>query len=176
MKLHLGCGKRYIEGYVHIDAISYDHVDHVSSIESLPFIEDNTVDVIYACHVVEHFKRRQVKAVLSEWRRVLKPSGTLRLSVPDFESICNVYTQTKNLNLVIGPLFGNQNYLYNIHYNTFDFTTLYNLLKEVGFNDITKYNPFKTEHSHVDDYSMAYIPHMDFKEGTCISLNVEAIK
>src|SRR5438105_10345839 len=53
MKLHLGCGKRYIPGYVHIDAVDFPHVDHVSSIDRLSFIGDNSVDVIYNCHVLE---------------------------------------------------------------------------------------------------------------------------
>lgn len=176
MKLHLGCGKKYIEGYVHIDTIPYDHIDHVASIESLPFIEDNSADIIYACHVLEHFKRKQTLSVLKEWYRVIKPGGVLRVSVPDFESICDVYQKNKNLNQVIGPLFGNQNYLYNIHYNIFDFNSLTQVLKEARFTNIIRYDPFKTEHSGVDDYSMAYIPHMDFKNGTCISLNIEANK
>ena len=30
MKLHLGCGRRHIDGYVHIDVVDYPHVDHVS--------------------------------------------------------------------------------------------------------------------------------------------------
>ena len=34
MKLHLGCGKRYIPGYVHVDAVDYPHVDQVSSIDN----------------------------------------------------------------------------------------------------------------------------------------------
>lgn len=176
MKLHLGCGKKFIPGYVHIDIIPYDHIDHVSSIDNLSFIKNNSVDVIYTCHVLEHFKRNQTKKVLEEWFRVLKPSGTLRLAVPDFESISEVYTKTKDLSLVIGPLFGGQDYLYNIHYNIFDFKYLYNLLGDVGFSNIRRYDPFSTEHSSVDDYSMAYIPHMDFENGTCISLNVEATK
>jgi predicted SAM-dependent methyltransferase len=176
MKLHLGCGRKFIQGYVHIDIVPYDHIDHVSSIDNLSFIETDSVDVIYTCHVLEHFKRNQTKVVLDEWFRVLKPNGTLRLAVPDFESICNVYQDKKDLNLIIGPLFGKQNYLYNIHYNIFDFKTLSKLLSDVGFKNIERYDPFFTEHSNVDDFSMAYIPHMDFKNGTCISLNIEAKK
>jgi predicted SAM-dependent methyltransferase len=124
MKLHLGCGSKFIPGYTHIDIIPYEHIDHVSSIDSLSFIQNDSVEVIYNCHVLEHFKRQQTKSVLTEWFRILKPRGVLRISVPDFESICKVYQETKNLNLVIGPLFGGQTYLYNIHYNIFDFQSL----------------------------------------------------
>lgn len=177
MKLHLGCGKRYIPGFVHIDVIEYPHIDHVSSIDTLSFIEDDTVDLIYNCHVLEHFKRRDTARVLTEWKRVLKPGGVLRTSVPDFASLCEVYQQhgTK-LELVIGALFGRQDYLYNIHYNVFDYPTLSRILEEVGFEQVRRYDWRETEHAHIDDYSQAYIPHMDKEHGILISLNVECIK
>ena len=105
MKLHLGCGKRFIPGFVHIDAVDYPHVDHVATIDNLSFIQTDSVDLVYNCHVLEHFKRRDVERVLREWLRVLKPGGILRVSVPDFASLCEVYQRENNLNLVIGALF-----------------------------------------------------------------------
>ncbi|MDR1911434.1 MAG: methyltransferase domain-containing protein [Helicobacteraceae bacterium] len=133
MKLHLGCGKRYIQGFTHIDAVDYPHVDHVSQIDVLPYIADNSVDLIYACHVLEHFKRSDVARVLTEWKRVLKPNGILRLAAPNFAAVCEVYQKYGRLDLVIGLIFGRQDYLYNIHYNLFDYPSLVKLLKEVGF-------------------------------------------
>lgn len=176
MKIHLGCGKRYIPGFVHIDVVDYPHVDHVASIDSLPFIQDNSVDLIYNCHVLEHFKRRDVRRVLQEWKRVLRPGGILRTSVPDFEKICQVYQKYRRIDLVIGPLFGRQDYLYNIHYNVFDFESLKTDLEYVGFVNVRRYDWRETEHANVDDYSQAYIPHMDKEEGILISLNVECNK
>jgi len=176
MKLHLGCGGKYILGFVHIDVMQFDHIDHVSSIDSLPFIQDNSVDLIYNCHVLEHFKRADVKRVLLEWKRVLKPDGILRTSVPDFESLARIYTNTNDLELIIGALFGRQNYLYNIHYNVFDYQYFSKILSEVGFVDVRKYDWRETEHAHIDDYSQAYIPHMDKQNGMQVSLNVEAKK
>lgn len=176
MKLHLGCGKRFIPGFVHIDVVPFKHIDHVSSIDNLSFIENESVDIIYNCHVLEHFKRKSVLSVLSEWFRVLKPGGILRVSVPDFRALAEVYLEHKDIDLIIGPLFGRQDYLYNIHYNTFDFESLSSLLKTAGFDRVYRYDWRDTEHSGVDDYSKAYIPHMDFDNGKLISLNVEAIK
>lgn len=177
MKLHLGCGKRHIPGFVHIDAIDYPHIDHVATIDNLSFVGDSTVDLIYNCHVLEHFKRREIAKVLTEWKRVLKPGGILRISVPDFASLCEVYQRHGNkLELVIGALFGRQDYLYNIHYNVFDFPTLSKALEDVGFEQVRRYDWRQTEHAAVDDYSQAYIPHMDKDHGIQISLNVECVK
>lgn len=176
MKLHLGCGKRHIPGFMHIDAIDYPHVDHVSTIDNLSFIAENSVDLIYNCHVLEHFKRRDVPKVLSEWYRVLKPGGTLRTSVPDFDSLCSLYQKNKRIEEVIGPLFGRQDYLYNIHYNVFDCMSLTKALENAGFESIHRYNWRDTEHAHIDDYSQAYFPHMDKESGMLLSLNIECKK
>ena len=176
MKLHLGCGKRYIDGFVHIDAVDYPHIDHVATIDNLSFIPDDSIDLIYTCHVLEHFKRKEVERVLREWYRTIKPGGTLRVSVPDFSKLCEVYKNEGKLDLVIGALFGRQDYLYNIHYNVFDYSSLSRLLSFSGFEAIKVYDWKKTEHSHVDDYSQAYIPHMDKENGILISLNIECKK
>jgi predicted SAM-dependent methyltransferase len=176
MKLHLGCGNRYIPGFFHIDGFDAPHIDHVCSIENLSFIESNSIELIYSSHVLEHFKRARLPDVLKEWNRILKPGGILRIAVPDFEGIVRVYQKYQDLNLIIGPLYGGQNYLYNIHYNVFDFITLKDYLISSGFDDIKRFDWRKTEHSHIDDFSQAYIPHMDKENGILISLNVESTK
>lgn len=175
MRLHLGCGKRHIPGWIHIDAVEFPHIDHVAQIDSLPFIADKSVDMIYACHVLEHFKRKDVDRVLREWRRVLCRGAILRLSVPDFGAICDVYHEHKDLSQVVGLLFGRQDYLYNIHYSAWDYNTLHGALTDAGFSYAREWDCHNVEHSMVDDYSKAYIPHMD-TTGTLMSLNIEAVK
>jgi len=174
MKIHLGCGNKFIPGFVHVDAIPFEHVQHVSSVDNLSFISDNSVDLIYTCHVLEHFRLKQVPDVLKEWNRVLVSGGTLRLAVPNFASICKLYQETSDLSLCLGPLYGRQDYLYNFHYTVFDFTSLKTLLVEAGFTNVRSYDWTKTEHAHIFDYSQAYRPHMDFANGIQMSLNVEA--
>ena len=49
-------------------------------------------------------------------------------------------------------------------------------LNLVGFKDIKRYDWRLTEHSNVDDFSQAYLPHMEKSNGKLMSLNVEAIK
>lgn len=176
MKLHLGCGKRHLPGFVHIDAVEYPHVDHVATIDNLSFIPDDSIELIYNCHVLEHFKRKEVGRVLTEWRRVLQPGGVLRVSVPNFSVLCDIYQRYGKLDMVIGALFGRGDYLYNIHYNVFDFDSLADALKQAGFTNVRHYDWRKTEHAAVDDYSQAYIPHMDKEHGIQISLNVECDK
>lgn len=176
MKLHLGCGKRHIPGFVHVDAIPFPHVDYVRDVTDLSCFETDSCDLIYACHLVEHFPRNGVDEVLKEWQRVLRPGGVLRIAVPDLEATCEVYSQTKNLALVIGPLYGRQDHPHNFHYNVFDFATAKRVLEGIGFVDVRLWDWRKTEHAEIDDLSQAYIPHMDKENGRLISLNVECTK
>ena len=176
IKLHLGCGKRYIPGFIHIDVRKFSHVDYLASVDKLDMFKDNSADLIYACHLLDHFGRNQVEGVLREWHRVLKPGGILRLAVSDFEKLVEVYLKYKNLKLILGPLVGRQDYPENTHYIAFDYNTLTELLKKVGFKNIHRYDWRKTIHKDYDDLSQAYIPHMDKKRGILISLNIEAVK
>jgi len=175
MKLHLGCGERYIPGFYHVDAVARPHVDHIGEIDKLP-MSSGSVDLIYCCHALEHFLRPQTASVLGEWHRVLKPGGVLRIATVDFSAVCKVFQKYNNIDLVIGPLYGRQNYLYNFHRNCFTFESLSKFLRDACFGEIRLWDWRKTEHAGVDDYSQAYIPHMDKENGIHISLNVEAVK
>ena len=108
MKLHLGCGKRYLKGYTHIDIDQHSHIDFYSTVEKLPMIKSNSVEVIYSCGVLEYFDLEEVDLVLQEWNRTLKSGGILRTSVPNFESIIKVYLKNKDIlsEGILGPLFG----------------------------------------------------------------------
>lgn len=178
MILHLGCGSRHIDlpGWVHIDAIPHPHIDLCHPVDTLPMYQDGSVDGIYACHIVEHFMRVEVKRVLREWYRVMKVGAFLRIPVPNFTALLSVYEATGSLGTIIGPLFGRQDYLYNFHYMVYDLKTLGGVLRECGFRDVREYDWRKTDHAHVDDYSQAYFPHMDKDNGTLLSLNIEATK
>ena len=182
LQLHLGCGKRYIPGFVHVDLTNHPHVDYCHDVHTLPMFDDNLADLIYACHIVENFDRIEVLDVLCEWRRVLKSGGVLRLAVPDFAAIVQVYRQYGDLSLVHGPLYGRwviktdtgERVVY--HRTTYDFDALRVVLESAGFQNVHRYDWRETIHKNYDDYSQAYIPHMDKEHGILISLNLEAEK
>lgn len=174
VKLHLGCGNVRLPGFTGVDIRPLPGVT-VCPVDRLDPFLDNTADLIYASHVLEHFRRRDTQRVLREWYRVLKVGGTLRLSVPDFDACVEAY-DGKNLALLLGHLVGGQEYPENIHYMIFDFAYLSALLSEVGFRCIRRYNWRETEHASYDDKSQGYYPHMEKQHGILMSLNVECNK
>ncbi len=176
INLNIGCGNKSLPGFIQVDIRRLPNVDYITSADKLDMFANGSVDLIYASHLLEHFGRHQVEGVLKEWYRVLKPSGVLRLAVPDFEKVVEVYLKTKDLNSLLGLLMGGQDYTENIHYMVFDFQSLSELLGKVGFKDIHRYDWRQTIHKEYDDFSQAYLPHMDKEHGTLVSLNVEAEK
>ena len=178
IKLHLACGKIHIPGFVHIDLSPMEHVDCRADIRHLDMFDSNSVDLIYASHVLEHFNRWEFRDVLREWYRVLKIGARLRLSVPDFEAYVELYNkQSFRLEELLACFCGGQNDELNYHNMVFDKEFLSEvLIKDIGFARTYLWDWRYTEHSHIDDFSQAYLPHMLKKHGKLMSLNLEAEK
>lgn len=182
MKLHLGCWHRYIPGFIHIDLCDLPHIDYKTSVDRLTMIEDNSVELIYCSHVFEYFDPTYAPTVLTEWHRVLKNGGILRLSVPDFGQLIKIYETSKDIRKILGPLFGrmevdkgNEKELI-FHKVVYDEVSLKALLQSAGFDKVEKWDWRQTEHSMIDDHSQAYYPHMEKETGIQVSLNIQAQK
>lgn len=181
IQLHLGCGKRILPGFLHVDLDNYPHIDLASNVADLSVIPDASVDLIYACHVLEYFDFLEVEAVLKEWCRVLKKGAVLRVSVPDFDKVIEVYQKYDDMKLLYGFLYGRYAQAESDHepiYHRMIFThkTLKENLLKAGFESMQPYDWKETIHKDYDDYSQAYIPHMQKNSGLMMSLNVEALK
>jgi predicted SAM-dependent methyltransferase len=174
VKLHLGCGRRYLPGFYHIDALAYSHVDMVADIAELK-LPDESADEIYLCHVLEHFPRQSILPLLRNFYRILKQEGCLRISVPDFKA-CVEHYNGHNLHELLGLLVGGQRKdQYDFHSMIFDFELLKLFLENSGFQDISIYSAEEFLPKDFDDYSKAYLPHRD-PTGRLMSLNVRATK
>lgn len=83
IKLNLGAGPCVIPGWDNLDKFPQaPGTIQCDVLEGLPY-EDNSVDLIYASHLLEHFNIVAGIEFLRECRRVLKPGGIIRISVPD---------------------------------------------------------------------------------------------
>jgi hypothetical protein len=109
----------------------------------------------------------------------LKKNGILRLALPNFEIYSKLYSNNQiTLDQCIGPLYGKWKMNKNetiYHKTAYDFNSLKNILELCGFKNIRYWDWRTLEHNMFDDYSQAYIPHMD-KNGQLMSLNIECDK
>ncbi len=168
--LHIGCGDNILpKPFENLDVRSKKNLDHKGPAFPLKF-KDGEFDLVYASHVLEHFKRKDVLKVLKEWVRVLKPGGILRISVPSLNNIIKIYGKKKNLDDVIGPLMGGQTYKQNFHYNIFDFKNLKSYLSQAGCEAVHTWDYRRTIHSKYWDFSQATTNEIP------ISLNLEGRK
>jgi hypothetical protein len=129
LKLNLGSGDTPLPGYVNVDRKTGGEVYPLAG------YADGSVDEIRASHVLEHFSHRDVFAVLTEWTRVLKFGGTLKLAVPDLEWIARNYLDGKPVN-VQGYLMGGHTDGDDRHGCTFDHECLSEMLRKLGYRDL----------------------------------------
>ena len=95
MKLHLGCGKNYKNGYINIDQYDSTVADELGSIINLGF-KDNSIDIIEAYHILEHLGYYPSIFGLYEWFRVLKPNGKLIIEIPHLERTFQKFLEGDN--------------------------------------------------------------------------------
>lgn len=90
-RLHWGCGPHTPFGWVNSDIAAGPGVDVVADVrQGLPFPADH-FDYIVSIHVLPELAYRELDPALVELRRVLKPGGVLRLSLPDLDLAINAY-------------------------------------------------------------------------------------
>jgi SAM-dependent methyltransferase len=81
--LELGCGRIKHPNAVGIDRIPLPGVDVVHDLNAYPYpLEDNTFDVVYAIHVIEHLD--SVLAVMEEIYRITRPNGRVIVITPHY--------------------------------------------------------------------------------------------
>ena len=98
MMLNFACGSRIHKDFENIDFYPIDkNVKKVNLLKTLPY-KDNTFDIAYSSHFLEHLDKDNAKKILKEIKRVLKNDGILRLVVPDLENIAREYIRLMDCN------------------------------------------------------------------------------
>jgi predicted SAM-dependent methyltransferase len=188
IKLNLGCYGKHFPGFVNVDIRKDANPDVVDNAFTLEKFKDNSVDLIYCSHMLEHLNFKEADLAIKRWYDVLKKDGILRLAVPDVQATFAHYFYWGDLKLLYSNLWGSQRHEFDYHKSGYDEKTLTEKLKEFGFKNIKKWEWQNTfPHNYIDDYSQAYYP--DFCKvnklsngkvvdlgGKLMSLNIEATK
>jgi SAM-dependent methyltransferase len=119
VKLNLGCGNEILDGYINIDRYNNTgNVDLSCDLGALPF-PDGSVDEIYTSHVFEHIEINDIYGVMSEWRRVLRDKGRLKMYLPNLEHEVRVWLDTPDDRkwFEVHRIFGSQSHPGNTHFS-----------------------------------------------------------
>jgi hypothetical protein len=144
LKLHLGCGERYLEGYRNIDFPPSEHtvqtgtrVDEYSDIRELVYPRESVAEVRLH-HVFEHFTRPVALALLTAWNAWLEPGGTLRIEVPDFDRtarrVLSPLTSEKQRGVALRHIFGSQEAPWALHLEGWSRRRLERVANAFGFD------------------------------------------
>lgn len=174
VRLNLGgAGEGFLNGRIHgfltMDLRDGPDTDIVGDCSDLNRFSDRSVEAVYASNILEHFSLQRTGEVLKEWQRVLRPGGSLFISVPDFDATVKLY-QKIGLTLWINyHLMGDQKHPLNYHYSLFNFSSLAKQLIDAGFSDVKrhKFFEFAEKDGSRNVNTITYEP---------ISVNVEAVK
>ncbi len=128
LRLNLGGGQFKLDGFT--------TVDRKVGTEVYPLTyPDDSVEEIVASHILEHFGHREVRSVLTDWVRALKPGGKIRIAVPDFEEVAGLYLKGAPVN-VQGYVMGGHNDSDDRHGCIFDRESLLEEMVSVGLERI----------------------------------------
>ncbi len=140
LKVHLGSGPINIQGWINVDARDYEHVHLVSNGFELGEFADGAISEIYLCHVLEHFSFEESKALLKSLKVKLRPGGVIRISVPSFDRLIEVYKVSGfDITKVQFALMGGQDYQYNFHKSLYNLKSLRQLLENCGYSNVLEW-------------------------------------
>lgn len=146
MRLHLGCGERYLRGYVNIDFPPGEHTLQTASpadvhadITRLAY-PAGSVDEIRLHHVFEHFDRPTALRLLIDWYEWLKEGGALIVETPDLEECARRFSSRRRRRerfLVVRHLFGSHEARWAVHADGWYEEKFRLVLGSLGFGELS---------------------------------------
>lgn len=110
--------------------------DVVCDVRKLP-VPDETFDIVFSSHVLEHFAWGKVQTILKEWSRVLKTGGELRLVLPNLRHVAQRLLDDNIIPTDLWVIYGEQDYPKNFHAAGFTPNILKTLVESLGiYEDI----------------------------------------
>lgn len=85
-RIEFGCGPNLTDGFVGCDIRWFPGVKYVCDAWKIcSYVNYGVVEEIYSRHFLEHLTFHQAELTIQCWTKILKPSGTLRICVPDID-------------------------------------------------------------------------------------------
>lgn len=169
MRVNLGCGPQVVKDWTNVDyalgawickfplfryfnnkvklfnTVWDDDIQLHDLTQKFPW-DDNTVEVVYSSHTLEHFSKEDGLIFLKECHRVLRKGGIIRIVVPDLKSVIEQYEngqiRADDFVQTLGVLYTKKNnyiknklapYIQFPHRCMYDTPALLSIMNEIGF-------------------------------------------
>jgi len=119
-------------------------VDIVRDLKDLSQFKPNSIEEIYASHVLEHTTKKNCLEVLKYINRILIPGGKFYISVPNMDVLCALFINPKatyNVKFsLMRMMFGGQIDDYDYHYFGWNYDFMAQYLTQANFTNFKKVN------------------------------------
>lgn len=140
MKINLGCGPNYLEGWTNTDLRNDAgfRVDQDWDFKNQIPLPDSSVDFILAWHILEHAGLHERDGMVRDWYRVLKIGGKLAIAVPDIVDLYERYKKHEfDWYILMVNIYGPWNgFIGDLHRWGYNRDELSRVLKEAGFGRV----------------------------------------
>ena len=165
VKLNIGCGTDYKDGWINIDNNSDNNIEKLDLNwdlrTPLPF-HDDSIDFIFNEHFIEHLSVEESKNAIKDFMRTLKPGGVLRIAMPDLEAVVQMYNDPEWENKPFIRRFNlefvktraemlNMNFSWWGHKWLYDWEELDRRLKDLGCNNVKKCKLGQSKHKELQN-------------------------
>lgn len=163
-KLHLGAGDNILDGWINTDIVTeFNNTQYLDVTQQFPF-PDNSMEVVFSEHLIEHLEVIDAEKMLCECFRVLDKSGVLRIATPNLSALTVLFNSNIELTSIqqeyldwitkkyiwdpseyhifsSAPCYVLNNAMRNWgHKFLYDYDTLRDILIKNGFRNIVKCN------------------------------------
>ena len=149
---NLGAGPRYLDGYCNADFFTFNflrtllgkpqqHTDWEVDLRYRLNCNNDFFEGVLIEHTLEHLAAKDALNLMKEMRRIIRPGGRLRVSVPDLRKYIQFYNgelpHGKFYNWAETPSEAIWSLAYNFgHHSIYDYHLMEKLLKRAGFSNV----------------------------------------
>lgn len=199
-KLHIGCGDNILEGWLNTDIEPTYGAMFMDALQKF-CLPNESMDYVFAEHLIEPFSFSQIANILTEAHRVMKPNGIIRLTffspdrilsmmkadVIDMQASAYIkwalkkFTKANSIQMLTPSVDVFRSVAYGIfarrmaNFKSYDYALISELLKRCGFGNVRTCNVNESSHEplrNIEHYKY-YIPQTCYQFET---LTVEAEK
>ena len=135
MRLHIG-GEEIKEGWKILNIQKKPGVDFIGDITDLSQFDDESVEEVYASHVLEHIGLAKIAGTFNGLQRILKKGGKLYISVPNLDTITKIFVQLpegQDKYNIMTMIYGGQTDSHDFHYIGYWPNLLFSILINAKF-------------------------------------------